>query len=55
MSCFAGVKERKELAFATILDLRYKDKFFGGNIFKSTLKEWVFEKMKSVTTAKVEP
>ena len=43
-SHFSGVEERKELALATILDPRFKDKFFGGNIIKATIKEWVLEK-----------
>ena len=50
-----GVEERKELALATILDPRFKDKFFGGNIMKATTKEWVLEEMTSVTTVEVEP
>ena len=27
-SCFAGIEERKELCLATLLDPRFKDKFF---------------------------
>ena len=54
-SRFAGIEERKELALATMLDPRFKDKFFGGNIIKATVKEWVLEEMASVTTVEVEP
>jgi len=50
-----GVEERKELALTTILNPRFKDKFFGGNIIKATTKEWVLEEMTSVTTVEVEP
>jgi len=48
-----GVKGRKELALATILNPRFKDKFFGGNIFKATTKKWVLEEMTSVTNVEV--
>ena len=48
-SRFAGVEDRKELALATILDPRFKDKFFGGNIIKVTTKEWLLEEMTNVT------
>ena len=43
-SCFTGVKERKELALATIFDPRFKDKLLGGNIM-AAIKEWVLEEM----------
>ena len=33
-SRFAGVEERKELALATILDPRFKDKFFEGILLR---------------------
>ena len=33
-SRFAGVEDRKELALATILDPRFKDKFFGGILLR---------------------
>ena len=42
---FAGVEERKELALATLLDPRFKDKFFSGNIIKATVKEMLVEEM----------
>ena len=34
-------KERKELALAIILAVKFKDKFFEGNIIKETIKEQV--------------
>ena len=43
------MEDRKELALATILDPRFKDKFFGGNIIKATTKEWLLEEMTNVT------
>ena len=48
-SRFAGIEEREELALATMLDPRFKDKFFGGNIIKAATKEKLLEKMASVT------
>ena len=38
-------KERKDLTLAIFLDVRFKDKFFVGNIIKATLKEQVLEGM----------
>ena len=46
-SRFAGIEEKKELALATLLDPRFKDKFFSGNIIKATVKEMLVEEMNS--------
>ena len=46
-SRFAGIEEKKELALATLLDPRFKDKFFSGNIIKATVKEMLVEEMSS--------
>ena len=54
-SHFAGIEERNQLALAAILDPRFKDKFFGGNIIRAIVKKWVLEEMTSVTTVEVEP
>ena len=48
-SRFAGIEEKEQLALATVLDPRFKDKFFGGNIIKAATKEKLLEKMASVT------
>ena len=48
-------KERKELALAIILAVRFKDKFFEGNIIKATIKEQMLEETTSVTIIEVEP
>jgi len=46
-SRFAGIEEKKELALATLLDPRFKDRFFAGNIVKATVKEMLIEEMSS--------
>ena len=48
-SRFAGVEDRKELAPVTILDPRFKDNIFTGNVFNVTTKEWLLEEMNNVT------
>ena len=45
---FAGIEENKQLAVATMLDPRFKDKFFSGNTIKATIKEMLVEEMSSV-------
>ena len=43
---FAGVKERKKLALATLLDLMQVQKyFFSGNIIKVSVKKMLVEEM----------
>ena len=54
-SRFAGVEERRELALATMIDPRFKDKFFSGNIIKATIKEWLLEEITNVTTFQGRP
>ena len=54
-SRFAGVEERRELALATMIDPRFKDKFFSGNIIKATIKEWMLEEITNVTTVQGRP
>ena len=43
--CFPKAEETRETASATILDPRFKDNFFVGNIIKATTKEWVLKEM----------
>ena len=52
-SRFAGIEERKELCLATLLDPRFKDKFFSGNIIRVTVREMLVDEMSSsvVTTS----
>ena len=51
-SRFAGIEERKELCLGTLLDPRFKDKFFSGNIIKVTVREMlVYEMSSSLVTA----
>ena len=47
---FAGIEERKELCLATLLDPRFKDKFFSGNIIRATVKEILVDEMSSLVT-----
>ena len=49
-SRFAGIEEREELCLATLLDPRFKDKFFSGNIIRATVKEILVDKMSSLVT-----
>ena len=37
--CFAGIEERKELCLATLLDPRFKEKFFSGNIIRVSQRD----------------
>ena len=48
-SHFSRTKENKELSLATILDQRFKDKFFSGNIIRATIKEMLVEEMSTFT------
>ena len=48
-SGFSGIEENKELSLATILDPRFKDKFFSGNIIQATIKEMLVEEMSTFT------
>ena len=47
------LEERKELCLATLLDPRFKDKFFSGNIIRVTVREMLVDEMSSliVTTS----
>ena len=47
-SRFAGVEENRLLYIATILDPRFKDKFFASNIIKTTVKEMLDEEMQKI-------
>ena len=38
-SRFSGIEDNKELSLAIIIDPRFKDKFFSGNIIRATLVE----------------
>ena len=44
-SRFAGIEERKELCLATLLDPRFKDNFFSGNIIRVTVREMLVDEM----------
>ena len=44
-SRFTGIEENKLLCLATILDPRFKQKFFSGNIIKATIKEMLLDEM----------
>ena len=48
-SCFSGIEENKELSLATILDPRFKDKFFSGNIIRATIKKMLVVEMSTFT------
>ena len=48
---FTGIEENKVLSLATYLDLRFKDKFFSGNIIKATIKEMLLEEMSIIANA----
>ena len=54
-SRFAGVEVRRELALTTMIDPRFNDKFFSGNIIKATIKEWMLEEITNVTTVEGGP
>ena len=47
-SRFAGVEENRLLSIATILDPRFKDKFFASNIIKTSVKEMLDEEMQKI-------
>ena len=47
-SRFAGVEENRLLSVATILDPRFKDKFFASNIIKTTVKEMLNEEIQNI-------
>ena len=47
-SRFAGVEENMLLSIATLLDPRFKDKFFGSNIIKTTVKEMLEEEVQKI-------
>ena len=51
-SRFAGVEENRLLSIATILDPRFKDKFFASNIIKMTVKEMLEEEIQKVMADK---
>ena len=42
---FAGVEENKLLSIATIVNPHFKDKFFSGNIIKTTVSEMLEEEI----------
>ena len=44
-SSFAGIKENRLLSITTMLNPRFKDKFFASNITKTTLKEMLDKKI----------
>ena len=46
---FAGVEENTLLSIATLLDPCFKDRFFGSNITKTTVKEMLEEVQKLLT------
>ena len=52
-SHFAGIEERKELCLATLLDSRFKDKFFSGSIIRATLREMLVDEMTQLSTSPV--
>jgi len=47
-SRFAGAEENRLLSIATILDPRFKDKFFASNIIKTSVKEMLNEEMQKI-------
>ena len=49
---FAGVEENRLLSIATIVDPRFKDKFFASNIIKTTVKEMLEEEIQMIVTDK---
>ena len=44
-SRFAGIEENQLLAIATVLDPRFKDKFFGSSIIRATVQEMLEEEL----------
>jgi len=48
-SRFSGIEENKILSVATILDPRFKEKFFSGNIIKATIREMLLDEMSRFT------
>ena len=51
-SRFAGIEENRLLSIATILDPRFKDKFFASNIIKMTVKEMLEEEIRKIVPSK---
>lgn len=49
---FAGVEENRLLSIATIIDPRFKDKFFASNIIKTTVKEMLEEEIQMIVADK---
>ena len=49
---FAGVEENRLLSIATIVDPRFKDKFFASNIIKTTVKEMLEEEIQVIVADK---
>ena len=47
-SRFAGIEENRLLSIATILDPRFKEKFFASNIIKMTVKEMLEEEIRKI-------
>ena len=49
---FAGVEENRLLSIATIVDPRFKDKFFASDIIKKTVKEMLEEEIQVIVADK---
>ena len=47
-SRFAGVEDNRLPSIATILDPRFKNKFFASNIIKTTVKEMLDEELQKL-------
>ena len=50
-SRFAGIEENQLLAIATVLDPRFKDKFFGNSIIRATVQEMLEEELLKIEEA----